>query len=234
MCGLSWTPGVATQRATVGERFRERFGVGDVEERAAELTGVECGDEVVVDDQAAAGDVDQIAARLELRQQRAVDETSGRLGGRCVQAEQFGDRDQVLDPVDLLDVLGPVRAEERVGGDDPGHQRSGHPGQLLGDLAESEQAEGEFAEPGRDRDAAGVDLPGAGDQVAVWKLTVRRLDQQPCRVVDLEQLGAVAGCTEASGAGHVQSARVGHHDGSHASSFGAGRGLSPDGWARTC
>ena len=116
----------------------------DVERGAGDVAAVERGLEVLVDDQRAAGDVDDPHAGLGLGERLGVDEALGLRGLRQVQREEVGGGEDVVGRRGLLGAELPeaLGGDERVVGDDAHAERLGADRDELADAAEAEDAEG--------------------------------------------------------------------------------------------
>ena len=121
----------------------EGLGGEDVEGGAAELAGLEAGEEVVELDQLAAGAVDEAGAVLHLADRRGVDQADRLRRLRHVQRDQVGPAEQVgelvapLDP-EFAEALG---GDELVEGQDLHVEALGAGGDELADAAEADHPE---------------------------------------------------------------------------------------------
>ena len=131
--------GVAEQRV-IGDRLLGE----DVERRAGDLAGVQRRLQVRVDDERAAGDVDDPHAVLALGERLGVQEALGLRRLRQVQRDEVTGRERVRGGLGLLDaeLLEALGADEGVVRDDAHAEGAGADRDELADPAEAEHAEG--------------------------------------------------------------------------------------------
>ena len=127
----------AEQRAVLG-----RLGDEDVDAGAGDLAGLERRGEILLDDQAAAGAVDDAHAVLHLGDRRRVDDVLRLLDQRRVQRDEVGAAEQLVE-LDLLDaeLQGALLGQERIEGDDLHLQADGAVGDDRADIAAADDAE---------------------------------------------------------------------------------------------
>ena len=128
----------AEVRALLGGLLREH-----VEGGAGDLARLEGGHHVGLDHQLAAGAVDDAHAVLHLLEGVGVDDVAGRIGERRMQRNEVGAGEQVVQ-LHLLDaeVLGPLRGEIRIEGDDLHLEAERPVGDDRADVAATDDAEG--------------------------------------------------------------------------------------------
>ena len=129
--------GQAEERARIRRLLDE-----DVDAGAGDLAGLDRLGEVLLDDQAAAGAIDDAHAVLHLGDRRRVDDVLGLLGERRVQGDEVGALEQLVE-IDLLDaeLQGALVGEIGVVGDDAHLQPDGALGDDRADIAAADDAE---------------------------------------------------------------------------------------------
>ena len=85
-----------------------------VERRAGDMAGIERCLQIRLDDEAAAGAVDDADARLHLGDGGGVDDVARRVGQRRVQGDEVGAGEELVE-LDLLDAEATARSGERNG-----------------------------------------------------------------------------------------------------------------------
>ena len=185
----------------VGELEERRVGAGlrveHVERGGPDLAGLEGVDERVLDDEAAAGGVDDHDAVLRAGQTVGVEETGGLLGLGQVHRDDVRARDQLVDVHELdAELRGTGGRQVRVVGDEVGLESGQTLRHELADTAEAHDADG-LAE--QLNAVEGTALPRV--------LTQRRVGGRDLAAGGHEQRNGVLG-----GGVDVGGGRVDHHD----------------------